>query len=81
MSEFTNLDKKIVVALLRKLPLKQRVALTLRFWHNFEILEVANKINVSWDEADQLIESGLEKLKSFCLEQPLFSKAELTHAA
>lgn len=81
MNMYSNLDKKIVVALLRKLPLRQRVALTLRFWHNFEILEVAREINLTWDETDQLIDEGLRRLKSNCLEQPLFSRAELAYAA
>lgn len=38
-------------------------AIFLRFWENYEIEEIANELNISWDQADQLLENALTDLK------------------
>jgi len=73
-SEFTELDYGIVRALLRKLPLRQRYALTLKFWNEYSIGEIAKTLHISWHEANEIIEAGLNGLKDACLLQPAFSR-------
>lgn len=38
-------------------------AINLRFWENYTIEEIANVLRISWDNADQLIESSLIELR------------------
>lgn len=39
-------------------------ALYLRFWENYDIQEISEALKISWDQADQLIESSLATLKA-----------------
>jgi DNA-directed RNA polymerase specialized sigma24 family protein len=72
---FSELDKKIAVAMVRKLPQKERRAIILRFWDELRVDEIATRMRMSWQETNLLIESGLTKLKGQCVESPCFSKA------
>jgi len=73
-SKFTEIDYGIVRALLRKLPAKQRYAITLKFWNEYSIDEIAKTLRISWHEANEIIEDGLSRLKDACMLQPAFSK-------
>ena len=75
---FTELDKKIAVAMLRKLPVKQKKALVMRFWLGFQVEEVASRLRMTWAEADQLISNGLDQLRSMCMVQPKFRKVNIS---
>lgn len=41
----------------------QRKALEMRFIQNCTIFEIAQKLSISWDEADRMIESTLTELR------------------
>lgn len=45
------------------LPMRQQLAIQLRFWENCSIAQVAWIMEVSWNEADRLIESAVESLR------------------
>ena len=38
------------------------MAIQLRFWEEFSIFQIAHQMNISWKEADELIEVALETL-------------------
>jgi DNA-directed RNA polymerase specialized sigma24 family protein len=42
----------------------QRLAVYLRFWENYSILEVSDFLNTSWESANNLIENALSFLKT-----------------
>lgn len=48
---------------LLQLSWKQQVAIQMRFWEECTIFQIASHLRVSWDEADDLIETSLKKLK------------------
>ena len=43
---------------------RQQLAIQLRFWEDYSIFQVANTMNISWNEADSLIETAIATLKS-----------------
>lgn len=43
---------------------ERRLAIHLRFWEQFTIAQVAIVIGLTWDEADRLIETTLNELKT-----------------
>ena len=75
ITKFSEGDKVIVRSLLRKLPLKQRKAIILRFWHNYSISDVARELRISWKKSYKMITGGLVKLRKECMAQPRFSRA------
>lgn len=42
---------------------KQQVAIQMRFWEECTILQIASDLGVTWEEADNLIDSALGVLK------------------
>lgn len=71
----TGQDKVIARSMVKKLPFEQRKAVTLRFWHNKSIFEIAKALRMTWGEADNLLKEALIQLKDNCLMQPRFSRA------
>ncbi|MEZ4743987.1 MAG: hypothetical protein R3B45_16325 [Bdellovibrionota bacterium] len=71
---FSQEDQIIARSLMKKLPLKHRKALALRFWHNQSIFEISKIIRASWEDTDRIIKEALRILKSECLNQPHFSR-------
>ncbi len=55
------------------LPFEHQMAISFRFWENFSILEIAKRLGVTWDRADQLIEEGKDMLSEVCLSHPEFT--------
>ena len=78
---FSVEDQIIACLLLMKLRARQRQAVTLRFWHNCSILEIARSLGVTWDEADRMIKDALARLKEQCLAHPHFSRGMQLPAA
>jgi len=48
---------------LAQLNCRERKAIYLRFWVPYSIEEVAREMEVSWEQANQLIESSIAKLR------------------
>ncbi len=48
---------------LRTLNDQERSAIYLRYWVPYSIDEVSKHMHISWTQADQLIESSLQKLR------------------
>ena len=63
----TSQDKVIARSMVKKLPFKQRKAVTLRFWHNKSIFEIAKALRMTWGEADNLLKDALLQLKDNCI--------------
>ena len=80
---FTENDKTLLSDALDCIEQKQRLALILRFWEYHEIDEIAHALNVTWADADRLIENGKEEIKKLLLQNPLFlwPKQEELHEA
>ena len=70
---FSEVDHLIVRTAVSQLSSKECAAITLRFWENFSIQEVAKALRVDWNNADALIDKALKKLWTLCLSYPQFS--------
>ncbi len=49
---------------LLKMSWRQQLAIQLRFWEEYSIHQVATTMNITWMEADRLIELAISNLKS-----------------
>ena len=49
--------------LLPTLSQQARIAIQLRFWENMTIQEIAGLLEVSWEQADRLIEDSIQQLR------------------
>ena len=76
-SLFTETDYLVVRRAMDELPLIEKLAIELRFFHNFSIEEISRLLRVGWDEAEDLVESALQILKTQCLSHPDFSRRNL----
>lgn len=75
--KFNKNDISIIREALRDLPIIEWHILYLRFWENFSILEIAESLEMKWEEVDQTIEKLLAELKEHCLNDPTFSRSEI----
>ena len=50
--------------LLKQLSWQHRCALHLRFWEDQSISQIAGSMNLTWEQADQLIEEAVEQLRT-----------------
>ena len=71
---FTGVDHRIVIQALAKLQGHEYKAVKLRFWENNTVSEIAQILNLSWDEAERTLVHALKKLKSMCVANPDFSR-------
>lgn len=76
-SLFTQTDYLIVRRAMDELPLTEKLAVEMRFFHNFSIKEIALLLDLAWDEAEVLIESALAILKERCMDNFAFSRERL----
>lgn len=49
--------------LLPTLSQQARIAIQLRFWENMTIQEIAGLLELSWEQADRLIEESVQQLR------------------
>lgn len=49
----------------------ERRAVFLRFWRPYTIAQVADQMNMSWEEADRLIDRGVAKVRAVFAEHNL----------
>ncbi|MBX3022780.1 MAG: hypothetical protein KF799_13990 [Bdellovibrionales bacterium] len=72
-SQWSSLDVRgsVLIALSELSPEAQR-ALYLRFWENDLIEEIAEDLQITWDEADRLIEMALKQMKMRLSEGDIF---------
>lgn len=73
-NDFTELDKGLVIALLRKLPPRHKSVMTLKFWENYDSFQIASALRMSYAEVVEVMQESLNILKSACLLQPSFSR-------
>ena len=69
---FSELDKKILIAMVRRLHARQRRAITLQYWENMRTHEIARKMRLPWQESYKLVNEGLKELKGLCDRHPCF---------
>ena len=67
----------ILNKLIKKLPLRHKTVIRLRFWDNQTIEEIAKAMRLTWNEANQLIEEAKILLRNMCLNDPAFSLKKL----
>ena len=48
---------------LNELTMQKQIAIQMRFWDLLTIEQIANRLHLTWDEADRLIETTLCELK------------------
>jgi DNA-directed RNA polymerase specialized sigma24 family protein len=61
--ESLSVESPLFDAITRLSPQGQR-AINLRFWENYTIEEISEKLRMSWDQTDQLIEKSLLELRA-----------------
>ncbi len=54
---------KLLRLLLPTLSQQARIAIQLRFWDNMTIQEIAGLLELSWEQADRLIEESVQQLR------------------
>ncbi len=59
----TDANISLLRILLPTLSRQARIAIQLRFWENLTIQEIAGLLEVSWDQADRLIEDSIQQLR------------------
>lgn len=78
---FTSNDVEIVRAGMSHLTTCERQILIYRFWEEITIEEIAELLEMEWDEVNNSIESALLNLKHFCIGQSDFSLNDFREAA
>lgn len=73
---FTNDDIKIIRRALKELQVIEWKILYLRFWENYSIFEIADSLEMKWEEVNLIIENLFVQLKDVCLKDPTFSKSK-----
>ena len=78
---FTPKDIEVVKEGMNILSFFERHILINRFWENKTIEEIAEEMELQWDEIDQAITEALSKLRVYCLEHPQFKLGLVLEAA
>ena len=55
---------RVLRILLPMLSQQERIAIQLRFWENMTIQEIAGLLELSWEQADRLIEDSVQQLRN-----------------
>lgn len=71
---FSEEDYNCLHRVMSNLSEREFTAVLLRFWCSSDIESIALVLDMTWDEADTLLEDSLKKLKRECLEQPTFNR-------
>ena len=50
------------------------MAIRLRFWENLLIEEIAQKLDLSWDETNKLIENSIKELRNGFLKNQMSAR-------
>lgn len=79
--KFTSSDIEIVRAGLSYLTSCERQILIYRFWEDRSIEEIANLLEMKWEEVNRSIERALKNLKQYCICQSDFSINDFREAA
>lgn len=74
---FTQNDIAVIREALRELPIIEWHIIYLRFWENYSIQEIAESLEMRWEEVNQTIDKLLIDLKAHCLNEPTFSRSEI----
>lgn len=59
----TDANISLLRILLPTLSRQARIAIQLRFWENLTIQEIAWLLELSWEQADRLIEDSIQQLR------------------
>ncbi len=78
---FTPKDIEVVRNGLSFLTFLERQILIYRFWEERTIEDIAEILEMYWDEVDSYIEDSLKSLRKYCLEHPSFSLGVFMEAA
>lgn len=74
---FNEVDYLVVRRAMDDLPLLEKLAVELRFFHNFSIEEISRFLRIGWDEASSILDESLLILKLKCLSDPEFSRRRI----
>jgi len=75
--KFNTNDIAVIRKALGELPFVEWHILYLRFWENYSIHEIANSLEMKWEEVNTIIEKLFVELKDYCLKDPSFSRSEI----
>lgn len=68
--EFIEISKAIRDAL-KDLPEKEKIVLEMRFYKNKKVKEIATELNVTSSRISRIIQTGLDKIKTYLMESEL----------
>ena len=74
-NHFTAIDHLIVKMAIKRLPTLLSNILSLRFWHNYSIAEIADEIGIPTRTVEHGIVTAFRILRSECLMSPAFSRS------
>ena len=60
---FGEPEKRWIHEHINQLPDIHKIAIILRFWHNFSITEISQVLQWNWSQTDQALNEGMEILK------------------
>ena len=71
---FSAKDHAIVRNAIAQLEGHEHTIILMRFWENNTIDEIAEILDLTWQEVERYLSQALTKLKAFCLNHPGFSR-------
>lgn len=57
-------DYEVLHEAMDKLATKEQDAIYCRYWREMSIMEISEKLGISWDDTDHLLTQSLQKLKA-----------------
>ncbi len=72
---FSNVDYSILRKNLSQLQGHERSVVMLRFWESNTISEIAEILELTWQDVESYLTRALAKLKNLCLENQEFSRS------
>lgn len=78
---FSKEEQKVVREAVLRLPIDEKLIVLLRFWENNSIQDIAETLEMPWDEVERSLKKSLKKLKELCTADPNFGENKQKLAA
>ena len=80
-SHFENRDIEAIRIHLGTLPPLELKAIILRYWGSYSIEDIASEFKKSWEDADLILERGVNRLRQSCYRDPVLIRHTSKFAA
>jgi len=74
---FTEVDYEIVRKAVAVLSPKEQKIIHLHFWEGLSATEICREMDMPWHVVERCLARSFEKIRKFCLFDPVFSRSEL----